>query len=123
VIKVYSYAIIKYNWDDVMPYCPNCGKLVLEDAKYCIACGTYLGKITSEEFSVSGEDLIRKVNELIHEGNIRRIIVKNEKGENLVEMPATVGVVGAILVPWMAALGVIATLATKCTIIVERKVE
>lgn len=106
-----------------MPYCPNCGKLVLEDAKYCIVCGTYLGKITSEEFAVSGEDLIRKVNELIHEGNIRRIIVKNEKGETLVEMPATVGVVGAILVPWMAALGVIAALATKCTIIVERKVE
>jgi len=106
-----------------MPYCPKCRKQVLEDAQYCISCGTYLEKITSEEFSITGEDLIKKVNELIHEGNIRRIIVKNEKGENLVEIPATIGVVGAILTPWIAALGVITSLATKCTIIVERKVE
>ena len=106
-----------------MPYCPKCGKQTLEDSRYCISCGTYLGKITSEEFSVSGEDLIKKVNELIHEGNIRRIIVKNEKGENLFEMPATVGVVGAILAPWMAALGVVASLATNCKIVVERKAE
>jgi len=74
-----------------------------------------------EEFSVSADNLIQRVKELIHEGNITRIIVKDEKGKVLLEMPATVGVIGAILVPWMAALGAIAALATKCTLVVERR--
>ncbi len=74
-----------------------------------------------EEFSVSADNLIERVKELIHEGNVTRIIVKDEKGRILLEMPATVGVIGAILVPWMAALGAIAALATKCTIVVERR--
>ena len=59
--------------------------------------------------------------ELLHEGNVIRIIVKNEKGAVLFEIPATVGVVGVVLAPWLAALGAIAALATKCTIVVERK--
>ena len=80
-----------------------------------------MGKTVREEFSVSAEDLIKRVKELIHEGNITRIIVKNEEGKTLLEIPATVGVIGAILAPWMAALGVIAALATKCTIVVERR--
>ena len=86
-----------------MPYCLKCEKQAMGDAQYRISCGTYLGKATSEEFSVSSEDLIRKVNELIHEGNLRRIIVENKKGETLVEILATIGVVGAILAPWMTA--------------------
>jgi len=80
-----------------------------------------VGKTVREEFSVSAEDLIKRVKELIHEGNITRIIVKNEEGKTLLEIPATVGVIGAILAPWMAALGVIAALATRCTIVVERR--
>ena len=104
-----------------MPYCPKCGKEASETATYCVSCGAYLGKIITEEFSVSAEDIIKKVKELIHEGNITRIIVKDEKGKVLLEMPATVGIVGTILAPWMAALGVIASLATRCTIVVERR--
>jgi hypothetical protein len=80
-----------------------------------------VGRTVREEFSVSAEGLIAKVKELIREGNITRIIVKNEEGKTLLEIPATVGVLGAILAPWMAALGVIAALATKCTIVVERR--
>ena len=73
-----------------------------------------------EEFSVSSDDLIEKVKQLIHEGNITRIMIKDERGKTLFEMPATVGVVGAILAPWLVALGAIAALATRCTIVVER---
>lgn len=93
---------------------------LLEDAKYCPQCGARVGT-TREEFSVSSEDLIKKVKDLIHEGNVTRVVVKDEKGQILVEMPVTVGVIGAIIAPWMAALGVVAALATKCTIVVERR--
>lgn len=80
-----------------------------------------MSKAVKEEFSVSADNLIQRVKELIHEGNVTRIIVKDEKGKILLEMPATVGVIGAILVPWMAALGAIVALVTKCTIVVERR--
>ena len=74
-----------------------------------------------EEFSVSSDDLVRRVKQLLHEGNVRRVIVKDEEGKTLVEIPVTVGVIGALIAPWLAALGAIAALATKCTIIVERR--
>jgi len=90
---------------------------------YCPYCGEPLRKVSKEEFSVSTDDLVRKVKELIHEGNITRIIVKNEEGKTLLEIPATVGVIGALLSPWMAALGVITAIATRCTIVVERREE
>ena len=77
-------------------------------------------KTRVEEFSVSADDLIEKVKQLLHEGNVTRIVIKDERGKTLFEMPATVGVVGAILVPWLAALGAIAALATRCTLVVER---
>ena len=80
-------------------------------------------KTTSEEFKVSGEDLLRKVKELINEGNVRRIVIKNKDGKQLVELPLTVGVVGAVLAPVLAAVGAIAALVTECTIVVEREVE
>ncbi len=83
-------------------------------------CGSPVRKVRKEEFSVSSDDLIEKVRELIHEGNVTRIVVKDDAGKTLFEIPATVGVVGAILVPWLAALGAIAALATRCTIVVER---
>jgi repressor of nif and glnA expression len=76
---------------------------------------------TTQEFSVSADELTKKVKELLHEGNVRRIIVKNEDGKALLEIPVTAGVVGVLLAPWLAAVGVIAALATKCTIVVERK--
>jgi len=74
-----------------------------------------------EEFKVSGEELLAKIKGLIKEGNIRRIIIKNEKGETLIEIPLTYAVVGALLAPTLAAVGAIAALVTKCTIVVEKK--
>ncbi len=76
--------------------------------------------MNQEEFSVSSGDLVNKVKSLLHEGNVRRIIVKDEKGRVLLEIPVTVGIVGVLLAPWLAALGAIAALATRCTIVVER---
>jgi hypothetical protein len=77
-------------------------------------------RIRTEEFQVSGDKLVAKVKEIIHSGNIRRITVKNEAGETLIEIPLTLGVVGAVLLPVWAALGAIAALVTKCTIVVEK---
>lgn len=76
---------------------------------------------TNEEFKVSGDDIVKKVKELIKEGNARRIIIKNEKGETMLEAPLTLGAVGAVIAPVLAAVGALAALLTKCTIVVERK--
>lgn len=92
-----------------------------EGARFCPSCGAAVGKVVKEEFSVSSEDLVKRVKELIHEGNVTRIIVRDEGGKTLLEIPATIGVVGVILAPWLAALGAIAALATRCTIAVERR--
>lgn len=75
----------------------------------------------TEEFRITGEELLAKVKELIHEGNIRRIMIRNEAGTTLVEIPLTVGLVGVALVPVWAAVGAIAALATDCSIVVERR--
>ena len=106
-----------------MPYCNKCGEEVSEDDFYCRVCGASLGKTTRETISVMGEDLLKKVKDLIKEGNVTMVIVKSEDGKTLLVMPATVGVVGTILAPWAAALGAAAALATKCTIEVERRAE
>ncbi len=74
----------------------------------------------TEEFSVNGDDLLKKVKEIIAEGNVRRITVRDKSGKNLVELSLTVGVVGAVLAPILAAVGAIAALVTECTIVVER---
>jgi len=75
----------------------------------------------TEEFKVDGEDLLKKVKSLIAEGNIRRITIRNKDGKNIVELPLTVGVVGAVLAPPLAAIGALAALVTECTIVVERE--
>ncbi len=77
----------------------------------------------TEEFTVNGEELLAKVKELLKEGNIRRIIIKDEHGKTLVELPLTIGVAAALLAPVLAAVGAIAALVTKCTIVVERREE
>jgi hypothetical protein len=74
-----------------------------------------------EEFKISGDELLAKVRAVLHEGNVRRLIIKNEAGDTLVEVPLTVGLVGAALLPVWAAIGAIAALATDCTIVVERE--
>ncbi len=104
-----------------MPYCVKCGAPVKEEDKFCSVCGAAVAKFTTEEFSVSGSNLVDRVRELLHEGNVTRIIVKDDKGKVLLEIPATVGVIGAVFAPWLAALGVIAALVTNCRIIVERR--
>lgn len=75
---------------------------------------------TTEEFKINGEQLVGKVKQLVKEGNVRRIIIKNKDGKTLVELPLTIGVVGAIFAPALAAVGAIAALVTECTVIVER---
>jgi CBS domain-containing protein len=77
--------------------------------------------MTRDEFTVSSGDLVDRVKELLHEGNVTRVIVKNDTGRTLLEIPATIGVVGVVLAPWLAALGVIAALVTNCRIVVERR--
>jgi hypothetical protein len=74
----------------------------------------------TEEFKVSGDELLKKVKELIHQGNIRRITIKNKEGKSLIELPLTIGVVGTALAPALAAIGAIAALLTECTIAIER---
>ncbi len=79
-------------------------------------------KFRTEEFRVNGEELLGKIKQLVHEGNIRRIIIKNKEGAVLMELPLTVGVVGALLVPSLAAVGAIAALLTEATVVVEKDV-
>lgn len=76
--------------------------------------------IQTEEFEISGDGLLAKIKELVHEGNIRRIIIKNEEGKTLIDIPLTLGVVGAILSPQLAAIGALAALVTHGSIVVEK---
>lgn len=76
-----------------------------------------------EEFKVNGEELLGKVKQLIREGNIRKITIKDKDGKQLVEFPLTVGVIGAALAPVLAAVGAIAALVTECSIVVVREEE
>jgi len=77
-------------------------------------------KVRTEEFQVSGDMLIAKIEELVHEGNIRRVIIKNEEGRTLIDIPLTLGVVGVLVKPKLAAIGAIAALVTHGTIVVEK---
>ncbi len=78
-------------------------------------------KTTREEFKVAGHEILAKVKELIKEGNARRIIIKDEKGGTLIELPLTLGAVGALIAPVLAAVGALAALVANCTIVVEKK--
>jgi len=75
----------------------------------------------NEEFKVSGEELLKKVKELIKEGNVRKVTIKDKDGKVILSFPLTLGVVGAVLAPMLAAVGAVAALVTECTISVERK--
>jgi hypothetical protein len=77
--------------------------------------------VIKEEIKVKGEQLLQKVKELIQEGNVRKISIKNKEGNVVVEFPLTFGVIGAVLAPILAAVGAMAALLTECTISVERK--
>lgn len=76
---------------------------------------------TKNEFKVKGEDLLAKIKELIHQGNVTRIIVKNEEGKVYLEIPVTVGIIGAVVLPVLAAVGALAALAANFTIEVIKR--
>ena len=76
----------------------------------------------AQEFTLNGDEVVAKVRELLHEGNIRRIIIKSEDGRTMLEVPLTLGLIGAALLPVLAAIGAAAALATRCTLVVERDV-
>jgi hypothetical protein len=75
----------------------------------------------TEEFRLDGGKVLDKIKELIHEGNIRRIILRTEEGKTLIEIPLTVGLVGAALLPILAAVGALAAVVTRMVIVVERR--
>ena len=79
--------------------------------------------VRTEEFHIDGDALVAKIKELVQEGNVRRVALKNEEGKILVEFPLTLGVVGAVLAPQLAAIGAIAALVTHCTVVVEKVTE
>ena len=77
-------------------------------------------KVRTEEFKVNGEELIAKIKQILHEGNIRRIIIKDKEGKTVMEIPLTIGVVGILLAPTLAAIGAVAALVTEATVVVEK---
>lgn len=77
-------------------------------------------KTRTERISISGEDLVSTVKNLVQQGNIRRIAIENKAGKTLLEIPLTLGVVGALLLPTLAALGALAAIVTECRIVVEK---
>jgi hypothetical protein len=79
-----------------------------------------MGKTRMEDFKVNGETLVKKVKEIIKEGNVRKIIIKDKDEKTIVEFPLTFGVVGAVIAPVLAAIGALAALIGECTISVER---
>lgn len=74
-----------------------------------------------ESFKVTGDELLSKIKEIIKEGNARRVIIKNESDQTIIEFPLTVGAIGVVLAPVFAAVGALAALITECTIVVEKK--
>ncbi len=87
--------------------------------------GSKKSKIMNDKnhFNVSGDELLKKVKEIIHEGNVNRIIIKSEEGKTYLEIPVTIGVIGALLLPVFAAVGALAALVSNFTIEVIRKEE
>ena len=104
-----------------MQYCRKCGSEIEDEARYCKQCGTAVRGTYFEDINVAADDLLGKVKELIQEGNVTRIIVLNEREEQLFEIPVTFAAVGTLLAPQLAALGVIAALVTRPIIRIERK--
>ena len=78
--------------------------------------------MASEEYKIEGKDLLSRVKEIVHEGNVRRINIKNEAGHSLLEIPLSIGVVGVVLLPVWVAIGAIAALTAHYTLVVEKDV-
>jgi CBS domain-containing protein len=107
----------------MMQKCTECGSDLPEQAKFCMNCGNQAG-MKKEVHQVSAEGLVGKVKEIVKDANVKRIVVKDDKGKVLLSIPVTWGAAGAVvtlaIAPWLAALGVIAGIVTHCTIEVEK---
>lgn len=77
----------------------------------------------SEEFQFSGDTLLAKMKEILHEGNVRRVVIKNEDGRVLLDLPLTIGVVGTLVAPFLAVIGAFATLVARGSIVIERETQ
>ncbi|MBD3370204.1 DUF4342 domain-containing protein [Candidatus Fermentibacteria bacterium] len=77
-------------------------------------------KTRKEEFKLDGSELVDKVKEYVHKGSIRRIVIKNPGGKVLIDIPLTVGVLGTVIAPQLAALSAFAALVTRCTVVLEK---
>lgn len=104
-----------------MPYCSSCGAELVKDAAYCHSCGKSVKDVKVEHLTLDSDKLVQKIRELVREGNVTRIVVKDDKGNLLIDLPVTVGVVGLVIAPLLAAAGAIAAVATRCTLTIERK--
>jgi len=104
-----------------MQYCRKCGKELEDDAKFCPQCGTGIRGTYWEDINVAADDMLSKIKELIKEGNVTRILILNEKQEQILEIPVTLAAVGTLVAPQLAAISVIAALVTRATIRIERK--
>ncbi len=104
--------------------CSDCRADLPEYAKFCLNCGTEVAELQKDVYQVSAEGLVGKVKEIVRDAKVRRVVIKDEKGKVLLSIPVTWGATGAVavlaLAPWLAALGVITGIVTKCTIEVER---
>jgi hypothetical protein len=96
------------------------GRLIINERRTDMSEEKNKGKTRFEEFRLNGGEILNKVKEIIHQGNVRRIILKDEHGKTFMEIPLTVGVVGAIVAPILAAVGAVAALASNLTIVVEK---
>ena len=103
--------------------CNECGADLPEQAKFCLNCGTQIGT-KKDVYQVSADGLVGKVKEIVKDADVKRIVVKDDKGKVLLSIPVTWGAAGAVVTlafaPWLAALGVIAGIVTHCTIEVEK---
>lgn len=106
-----------------MAKCSECGADLFGDALFCPRCGAQVG-LKKDVYHVPAEGLVGKVKEVINDTKVKKIVIKDDKGKLLLSIPVTWGAAGTVavlaLAPWLAAVGVIAGLVTKCTVEVER---
>lgn len=84
------------------------------------SAGSTDGAGKKERYRVAGDRVVEKLKELLHEGNVRHVVIKNDEGKTLIEIPVTLGVAGALLLPVWAAVGAVAAVVANCTIEIER---
>jgi hypothetical protein len=104
--------------------CIQCGTELEPNAKFCSECGTPVEKnVTTEEYQVTADEIAKKVKELVHEGNVSNLVVKDSNGNAVLSIPVTAGVVGGIVAPVLVLIGALAMVMGKYTIVVVRKKE